>query len=63
MVKEERIHECEEAVEKLKNKNIRDVKFKQYNRDCWRLYLTTDKGKLILTFCKDWECPVIDYKY
>ncbi|MGZ7043141.1 MAG: hypothetical protein ACXVHM_00940 [Methanobacterium sp.] len=62
MVRKERITECEEAVMKLENKKIIDVKFKPSNRDCWRLHLTTDKGKLVMTFCKDWECPVIEYR-
>jgi hypothetical protein len=63
MTIEERIRECQQAIEKLENKRILDVKFKPYNRNCWRLYLTTDKGKLVMTFCKDWECPVIEYRH
>jgi hypothetical protein len=63
MAIEERIRECQQAIEKLENKRVLDVKFKPYNRNCWRLYLTTDKGKLVMTFCKDWECPVIEYRH
>jgi hypothetical protein len=62
MVKNERIKECEEAIIKLENKKILNVKFKAKDRDCWRLYLTTNKGKMVMTFCKDWECPVIEYR-
>jgi hypothetical protein len=63
MAIEERIQECQDAIEKLEGKKILDVKFKPYNHDCWRLYLNTDKGKLVMTFCKDWECPVIEYRH
>ena len=62
MALEERIQECQEAIQRLENKKILDVKFKTSNRDCWRLYLTTDKGMLVMTFCKDWECPAIEYR-
>lgn len=58
----ERIQECQEAIEKLVDKRIQSVKFKPYNHDCWRLYINTDKGKLVMTFCKDWECPVIEHR-
>lgn len=57
----ERLMECHETVAKLEGKKILEVKFKSYARDCCRLYLTTDKGELIMTFCKDWECPVVEY--
>jgi len=53
MTIEESIQECHEAIEKLECKKIIDVRFKPCNHDCWRLYLTTDKGKIVMTFCKD----------
>jgi hypothetical protein len=62
MTIDERIQECQEAIQMLEDKKILEVKFKPYNRSCWRLYLTTDKGKLVMTFCKDWDCPVMEYK-
>jgi len=56
----ERIQECQEAVKLLLDKKIENIKFKPYENNCWRLYIVTDKGKLVLTFCKDWDCPVIE---
>ena len=58
----EQIEECQEALEKLRGKKILKIKFKPYNHDCWRLYITTDKGKLVMTFCRNWKCPVIEHR-
>ena len=58
----EQIVECRDAFEKLVGKKILDIKFKPCNNDCWRLYITTDKDKLVMTFCKGWKCPVTQYK-
>lgn len=59
---EEHAEECQEALQKLANKKVLDIKFKPYNNDCWRLYINTDKGKLVMTFCNDWTCPVVEYR-
>ncbi len=59
---EERIHECQEAVDLLVDKKILDIKFKPYNHRCWKLFIITDQGNLVLTFCKDWDCPAIEKK-
>jgi len=53
---------CQEALEKLLGKKILDVKFKTYNNDCWRLHIDTDKGEMVMTFCKDWSCPAVEYR-
>ncbi len=53
---------CQEALEKLLDKKIVNVKFKSHNSDCWRLHIDTDKGKMVMTFCKDWTCPVVEYR-
>lgn len=58
----ERLEECEEALKKLVDKKILDVKFKSYNENCWRMYIFTDKGKLVMTFCADWKCPVVEHR-
>jgi hypothetical protein len=58
----EQIKECQHELEKLIGKKILEIKFKPYNRDCWRLYITTDKDELVMTFCKDWKCPITQYK-
>jgi len=54
--------ECQEALEKLIDKKIVDVNFKTYDDDCWRLHIDTDKGEMVMTFCKDWVCPVVEYR-
>ncbi len=53
---------CQEALAKLLDKKIIDVKFKTYNSDCWRMHIDTDKGEMVMTFCKDWTCPVVEYR-
>lgn len=62
MTIDEQIEECQDALEKLTGKKILEIKFKPYNHNCWRLYITTDKGKLVMTFCKDWKCPIIEHR-
>jgi len=42
---EERTHECNEALNKLVGKKILEIEFKPYDNDCWRLYITSDKGR------------------
>lgn len=59
---DEKIKECQETLEKLVNKKITGVKFKPYNNDCWRLYLDTNKGKIVMTVCSHWDCPVMEYR-
>jgi hypothetical protein len=54
--------DCQEALKKLINKKIVDVKFKSYNSNCWRLHMDTDKGKMVITFCNEWICPVVEYR-
>jgi hypothetical protein len=54
--------ECQEALKKLIDKKVLDIKFKQYDNNCWRLYINTDKGKMIMSFCEDWKCPVVEYR-
>lgn len=53
---------CQEALEKLLDKKILDVSFKTRDSDCWRLHINTDKGEMVMTFCKDWVCPVVEYR-
>jgi len=52
---------CQKALKKLLDKKIVDVKFKTHD-DCWRLHIDTDKGKMVMTFCRDWSCPVVEYR-
>lgn len=59
---EEHAQECIEALEKLVGKKILDVKFKPYNNDCWRLYIKTDKGEMVMSFCRDWSCPEVEHR-
>lgn len=53
---------CQEALEMLLDKKIVAVKFKSYNSDCWRMHIDTDKGEVVMTFCKDWKCPIVEYR-
>ena len=62
MVINEQIKECQDSLEKLIGKKIVEIKFKPYNHDCWKLFITTDKDELVMTFCSDWKCPVTQYK-
>jgi len=59
---EERTQECNEALNKLVGKKILEIEFKPYDNDCWRLYITSDKGKMVMTFCNDWTCPEVEYR-
>jgi hypothetical protein len=54
--------DCQEALAKLLDKKIVSVKFKSYNGDCWRMHIDTDKGEVVMTFCRDWTCPVVEYR-
>ena len=62
MVMNEQVEECQDALKKLIGKKIVEIKFKPYNHDCWKLFITTDKDELVMTFCRDWKCPVTQYK-
>ena len=54
--------ECREALEKLVDRKVTDIDFKSYNDDCWRIYISTDHGKMVMTFCKGWNCPVVEHR-
>lgn len=53
--------ECQDQLDKLKDRKVKDVWFKTYPNDCWRLYIDTEDGKLVMTFCPDWSCPVVEH--
>ncbi|NYB51669.1 MAG: hypothetical protein A4E25_00312 [Methanobacterium sp. PtaB.Bin024] len=53
---------CQEDLEKLIGKKIISVRFKSYNEDCWRMHIDTDQGRIVMTFCRDWPCPVVEYR-
>ncbi len=59
----EHIHECNEALSTLVGKKILDILYKPYNDNCWRLYITTSEGKVVMTFCRDWVCPEVELRY
>lgn len=62
MQAEEQAHECREVLEKLVGKRVIDINFKSYDDECWRIYINTDHGKLVMTFCKEWGCPVVEHR-
>lgn len=53
--------ECQEELDKLKGRKVLDSSFKTYGNNCWRLYIVTDMGKMVMTFCQDWSCPVVEH--
>lgn len=59
---EEHAQECNEALSKLVGKKILEIQYKPYDNDCWRLYITTDKGKLVMSFCRNWVCPEVEHR-
>lgn len=62
MTKADMEKNCQKALKKLLDKKILDAKFKSYDEHCWRLYVNTDQGKMVMTFCRDWTCPMIEYR-
>ena len=59
---EEHAQECNEALTKLVGKKILEIQYKPYDNDCWRLYITTNKGKMVMTFCRNWNCPEVEHR-
>ena len=59
---EEHALECNEALNRLVGKKILKVQYKPYDKDCWRLYITTDKGKMVMSFCRNWACPEVEHR-
>ncbi|BDZ72191.1 hypothetical protein J2743_001947 [Methanobacterium petrolearium] len=53
--------ECQEQLDKLNGRKVVECSFKTYENKCWRLYIVTDEGKLVMTFCPDWTCPVVEH--
>ncbi len=53
---------CQEDLEKLIDRKIVAVSFKSYDDDCWRMHIDTDKGRVVVTFCRNWKCPVVEYR-
>jgi hypothetical protein len=62
MTIEEHAQECNEALSKLVGKKVLGIEFKPYNNDCWRLYINTDKGNMVMSFCRDWSCPEVELR-
>jgi len=42
-------------------KNVKNVEFES-SEDCWRIYIHTDQGKIVMSFCKGWACPVVEHR-
>lgn len=61
MSNKEHAKECQEQLEKLEGRKVIDCSFKAFENNCWRLYIVTDMGKLVMTFCPHWSCPVVEH--
>ncbi|MGI6483316.1 MAG: hypothetical protein ACOX08_08605 [Methanobacterium sp.] len=55
------VKECQEHIKKLEGRKVMSCSFKAYENNCWRFYIVTDKGKLVMTFCPNWACPVVEH--
>ena len=60
MEEEIQVKECQEELAKLNGEKIIDSWFKK-DGECWRLYIATDRGKMVMTFCPHWSCPVVEH--
>ncbi len=54
--------ECQEALEKLQGRKVLAISFETHNDKCWSLHIETDKGNLVMTYCKTWNCPVVQHR-
>lgn len=59
---EEHAQECNEALNELVGKKVLEIEFKPYDNNCWRVYIRTDSGKMVMSFCKDWSCPEVEIR-
>lgn len=53
--------EYQKELDKLKGRKVMNSWIKTYGNNCWRLYIVTDKGKMVMTFCPDWSYPVVEH--
>jgi len=59
---EEHTQECNDALNKLVGKKILNIEYKRCDENCWKLYITTDNDKMVMTFCKKWICPEVELR-
>lgn len=52
--------ECAENLMKLVGKRITDIDFSSYDDECWRIHISTESEMIVMTFCRDWKCPVVE---
>jgi hypothetical protein len=57
---EEHAQECNNALSDLIGKEILDIEFKSIDINCWKLYITTNTGKMVMSLCKNWSCPEVE---
>ncbi len=57
---EEHAQECNDALSDLIGKKILDVEFKPIDTNCWKRYITSNTGKMVMSFCKNWSCPEVE---
>ncbi len=56
------INECKKNLEKLIGKKIVKVDFKIYDDECWRIHLSTDEGRFVMSFCRSWTYPIVEHR-
>ncbi|MBU4534530.1 MAG: hypothetical protein KKF16_01585 [Euryarchaeota archaeon] len=61
MTQQEQLKDCKKTLQQLVGKNVKNVDF-ETSEDCWRIYIHTDQGKIVLSFCKGWFCPVVEHR-
>ena len=57
---EEHTQECNNALSDLIGKEILDIEFKPVDNNCWKLYINTNSGRMVMSSCKNWSCPEVE---
>ncbi len=61
MTLQEQLNDCKETLTQLVGKKVKDVDFKS-SEECWRIYIYTDQGKIVMSYCHGWVCPAIEHR-
>ena len=61
MTQQEQLNDCKKTLEKLVGKKVKNVDFKS-SEECWRIYIYTDQGKIVMSYCNGWVCPAVEHR-